>query len=151
MSIMSVCLSVYQAVSILEYRNWTKCLKKSACDVLKMRDYPSLFLEVFFATSPLISLIYMTSHGWVLKLFVNLLVCLCVWLFFVNLAVFMQVCLSCHCIIHLDLCIKCLKSIRDRRDLNKSVLTLESKGISQLQKYWCTSPMMFKKITPFVD
>ena len=43
------------------------------CDIIKIRDYPSLFLEVFFPTFPLIFLIFMTSYGWFLRLFVPLL------------------------------------------------------------------------------
>ena len=43
--------------------NWTKCLKNPSCDVIKIGDYLSLFEGVFFSTSPLISFIFMTSHG----------------------------------------------------------------------------------------
>ena len=35
-----------------------QCLKNQPCKVIKMRDIPSLFLWVFFPTSPLIPLIF---------------------------------------------------------------------------------------------
>ena len=37
-----------------EKRERRKLLKKSACDVIKMRDYPSFFLGIFFSTPPLL-------------------------------------------------------------------------------------------------
>ena len=53
-------------------RNFTKCLKNQpSCDVIKMRDYPSVFQGFSF---PLLflSLILMTSHSCFLRHFVKL-------------------------------------------------------------------------------
>ena len=56
-----------------ELHEITKYLKNQPCDVIKMGDYTSLFLFFFFfPTSPLISLIFMASHGWFLIHFVKL-------------------------------------------------------------------------------
>ena len=38
-------------------------------NVIKMRDYQSLFVGIFFSSSLLISLIFMTLHGWFLRHF----------------------------------------------------------------------------------
>ena len=42
---------------------WKFYKKNQPCDVLKIRDYPTVFLGIFFPTSPVNSFIFMTSHG----------------------------------------------------------------------------------------
>ena len=62
-------------------RSGTKWLKNQPCDVIRM--IIQLFLGVFYLSFPLISLIFMTYHGWFLsylvplQLFMNVLLYQC--------------------------------------------------------------------------
>ena len=66
-------INSFQFRNNCKYCNWTRCLKKSAMWRLNIERLSISFLGVFFPTSPLTSLISMTSYGWFLGHFVQLL------------------------------------------------------------------------------
>ena len=67
-------LSSYLFVLIDKDQIASKLCQNHPCDVIKMRDYSTPFLGVFFPTSLLISLIFITSHGSFLTQFCSNLV-----------------------------------------------------------------------------